>query len=104
MTDEELANIKSEDEVKRTEIPREVPILPLRDTVIYPFMVTPLVVARPKSVQLINDVVVGDRILGLVAQKQAEIEDPGPDDIYEYGTVATVLKMLKFPDGSLRVL
>ncbi|NOZ55169.1 MAG: endopeptidase La [Calditrichaeota bacterium] len=104
MTEEDLTSIKSEEEVKRTEIPREVPILPLRDTVIYPFMVTPLVVARPKSVQLINDVVVGDRILGLVAQKQAEIEDPTPDDIYQYGTVATVLKMLKFPDGSLRVL
>ncbi len=104
MTEEDLTSIKSEEEVKRTEIPREVPILPLRDTVIYPFMVTPLVVARPKSVQLINDVVVGDRILGLVAQKQAEIEDPTPEDIYQYGTVATVLKMLKFPDGSLRVL
>jgi len=104
MTEEELEQFHTDDEIRGKEIPNEVPILPLRDTVIYPFMVTPLVVARPKSVQLINDVVVGNRILGLVAQKKAEIEDPRPEDIYTYGTVATVLKMLKFPDGSLRVL
>jgi ATP-dependent Lon protease len=104
MREEELESYGSEEEVRGQEIPAEVPILPLRDTVIYPYMVTPLVVARPKSVQLINDVVVGNRILGLVAQRKAEIEDPSPEQIYKYGTVATVLKMLKFPDGSLRVL
>ncbi|MDZ7374151.1 MAG: endopeptidase La [candidate division KSB1 bacterium] len=104
MRDEDLEQYASDEEVRGREIPTEVPILPLRDTVIYPYMVTPLVVARPKSVQLIQDVVVGNRILGLVAQRKAEIEDPSPEQIYRYGTVASILKMLKFPDGSLRVL
>jgi len=85
-------------------IPAALAILPLRDTVAFPNIVTPLVVAREKSVKLINDVIAGTRILGLVAQKNAEIEDPGIDDIYKYGTAAIILRMLKFPDGSLRVL
>ncbi len=87
-----------------TKVPSELPILPLRDTVAFPNIVTPLVVARPKSVQLINDVIAGSRILGLVAQKDAEEESPAPNDIYRYGIAAIVLRMLKFPDGSLRVL
>jgi ATP-dependent Lon protease len=85
-------------------IPGELPILPLRDTVVFPNIVTPLVVAREKSVQLINDVIAGHRILGLVAQRRPEVDDPGADDIYEYGCAAIILRMLKFPDGSLRVL
>lgn len=88
----------------QTNIPTELPVLPLRDTVVFPNIVTPLVVAREKSVQLINDVISGHRILGLVAQRQPEVEEPGPDDIYEYGCAAIILRMLKFPDGSLRVL
>ena len=85
-------------------IPSSLPILPLRDTVVFPNIVTPLVVAREKSVQLINDVIAGSRMLGLVSQKDVEKEDPGPDDIYKYGTAAIILRMLKFPDGSHRVL
>ncbi|NLP09366.1 endopeptidase La [bacterium] len=88
----------------QTNIPTELPVLPLRDTVVFPNIVTPLVVAREKSVQLINDVISGHRILGLVAQRRPEVEEPGPDDIYEYGCAAIILRMLKFPDGSLRVL
>jgi len=87
-----------------SKVPSELPILPLRDTVAFPNIVTPLVVAREKSVKLINDVIAGSRILGLVAQKNGEIEDPGMDDIYRFGTAAIILRMLKFPDGSLRVL
>ena len=85
-------------------IPSELPILPLRDTVAFPNIVTPLVIAREKSVKLINDVTAATRILALVAQKEAEQEDPGPEQIYSYGIAATILRMLKFPDGSLRVL
>ncbi len=104
LSEDDLSEIKDDKEIERIEIPREVPILPLRDTVIYPFMVSPLFVARKKSIKLIDDVLIGNRMLGLVAQKKAEIEDPKPSDLYDVGTVATVLKMLKFPDGSLRVL
>jgi ATP-dependent Lon protease len=88
----------------RDQIPEELPILPLRDTVVFPNIVTPLVVAREKSVNLINDAIAGDRMLGLVSQKSADIEDPGPKDVYQYGTAAVILRMLKFPDGSLRIL
>jgi len=87
-----------------SKIPEEIPILPLRDTVAFPNIVTPLVVAREKSVKLINDAIAGSRILGLVAQKHAEIEEPDPEEIFRVGTAAIILRMLKFPDGSLRVL
>ena len=105
-TMEEQINPMSESDGQEllNKIPEELPILPLRDTVVFPNIVTPLVVAREKSVRLINDVIAGTRILGLVAQKKAEIEDPGPDDVFQYGTAAIILRMLKFPDGSLRVL
>lgn len=86
------------------EIPDEIPILPLRDLLIYPSMVSPLIIARTKSVLLIDDIMRGDRLVGLLAQKIPENEDPDINNIYKYGTVANVLKMLKFPDGSLRVI
>ncbi|OQX60018.1 endopeptidase La [candidate division KSB1 bacterium] len=101
---EELPGAKDESEIEKIEIPDEVPILALRDTVIYPFMVSPLFVARPKSIKLIDDVLIGNRILGLVAQRKTDVEDPKGEDLFKYGTVATILKMLKFPDGSVRVL
>ncbi len=94
----------SAEEINVAKIPEQLPILPLRDTVVYPHIVTPLVVARDKSVQLINDVIAGSRILGLVAQREAEVEDPGYADVFEYGTAAVILRMIKFPDGSLRIL
>ncbi len=100
----EIADSKDESDLEKIDIPRQIPILTLRDTIIYPFMVSPLFVARRKSIKLIDDVLIGNRILGLVAQRNADVEDPTPADLYRFGTVATVLKMLKFPDGSIRVL
>lgn len=88
----------------QTQIPEKLAILPLRDTVIYPYMVAPLVIAREKSVKLIDDALNGKRIIGVVAQRKAEIDSPTPKDLYEYGVAATILKMLKFPDGSIRLL
>ena len=88
----------------KTNIPDELPILPLRDTVVFPNIVTPLVVAREKSVELINNAISGNRLLGLVSQKEADKENPTAADIYKFGTAAIILRMLKFPDGSLRVL
>ncbi|MBD3290648.1 endopeptidase La [candidate division KSB1 bacterium] len=85
-------------------IPDELPILPLRDVVIYPSMVSPLIVARPSSVQLLEDVMKSDRIVGLVAQKSPEMDDPEPRHIFRFGTAANILKMLRFPDGSIRIL
>jgi len=96
--------LEMEEETSNTKVPSDLPILPLRDTVAFPNIVTPLVVAREKSVQLIHDAIAGSRILGLVAQKDMEEEDPTHEDIYYYGIAAIILRMLKFPDGSLRVL
>lgn len=101
---EDLPEIKDDKEIEKLEIPPRVPILPMRDTVIYPFMVSPLFVARPKSIKLIDKVLLGNRLLGLVAQKDGDLEEPTTDDIHKVGTVATVLKMLKFPDNSIRIL
>lgn len=95
-------NFDEDDNTPR--IPPILPILPLRDTVIFPFIVSPLIVARPQSVRLINDVLSGDRMLGLVTQFSPQTDEPQPNDLYKYGTAAIVLKMLKFPDGTLRVL
>jgi len=102
--EKEISEIKDDKDIEKMDIPKQIPILPMRDTVIYPFMVSPLFVARKKSIKLIDDVLIGNRLLGLVAQKNADVEDPKPEDLNKVGTVATVLKMLKFPDGSIRVL
>jgi len=85
-------------------IPARLGILPIRDTVIYPYMVSPLVIAREKSVRLIDDALSRNRIIGIVSQKKAEIDSPTTQDLYQFGVAATILKMLKFPDGTMRLL
>jgi ATP-dependent Lon protease len=87
-----------------TEIPEELPILPVRNTVLYPSMVLPLMVARGRSVKLVDNVLNGNRLLGVVAQRDPAIEDPEAKDLYQYGSAGIILKMLKFPDESIRVL
>src|ERR1041384_4437368 len=79
-------------------LPTVLPILGLSDIVIFPGMVAPLLVDTAQSIRLIDDVVEGDRLLGLVLQKKPEIDTPGPEDLWEYGCAARVIKMLKFPD------
>ncbi|HDZ59400.1 MAG TPA: endopeptidase La, partial [Actinobacteria bacterium] len=86
------------------EIPDTVPILPLRETVVFPETVTPLAVGQERSVKLIDDVLHKDKMLGLATIRNKEAEVAGPDDIYEIGTAALIHKMLKVPDGSLRIL
>ena len=85
-------------------IPEELPILPLRNTVAFPFTVLPLTVGIPRSVKLINEAMEGNRIIGLVAMKDPSIELPGPDEVYTVGTVAQILKVVKAPDDSLQVV
>ena len=79
-------------------------MLPLKETVVFPQSMTPLAIGQERSVRLIDDVVAGDRLLALVTARDASIETPGWDDIYEIGTVAIVHKMIKVPDGTLRIL
>jgi ATP-dependent Lon protease len=85
-------------------LPAVLPILGLSDIVIFPGMVAPLLVDTAQSIRLIDDVVEGDRLLALVLQKKAEVDTPLPEDLHEYGCGARVLKMLKFPDNTVRVL
>lgn len=81
------------------------PVLPLRDIVVFPHMIVPLFVGREKSVQALEDVMVAeDKQIILVTQKNAAQDDPMPQDLYEYGTLATVLQLLKLPDGTVKVL
>jgi len=93
-------------DVDETEIqlPAALPVLALKDTVIFPHSMTPLAIGQERSIRLIDDVVSGDRLLALVTAKDASIDAPGWDDIYEIGTAAVVHKMLKIPDGTLRIL
>src|SRR5277367_4535959 len=85
-------------------LPESLPILGLSDIVIFPGTVMPLLVESPQSIRLIDDVVAGDRFLGLVLQRNADIENPTPADLWPHGCAGRVLKMLKFPDGTVRVL
>src|SRR5580658_2220931 len=84
-------------------LPEALPILGLADIVIFPGAVTPLLVETPQSIRLIDDVVAGDRFLGLVLQRNAEVENPTPTELFSFGCAGRVLKMLKFPDGTVRV-
>jgi ATP-dependent Lon protease len=88
----------------RSRVPTTLPVLPLRETVPLPDTLTPLAVGQERSVELINDVLAGDRLLVMVASKNPELEAPGPDDLYDVGVVGSVARMLKIPDGTLRVL
>src|SRR5512140_792797 len=81
-----------------------LPLLPLRDVVVFPHMVIPLFVGRPKSIKALDAAMEAGKHILLVAQKQAAKDDPGAEDLYEIGSIATVLQMLKLPDGTVKVL
>ncbi len=84
--------------------PMEIPLLPLRSDIVFPQTIVPLVINRPSGIKLIDDVLLADRNLGLVAQINPDKDDPSPDDLHKILCVGSVLKMLKFPDGSTRVV
>ncbi len=86
------------------QIPEVLPVLPLRDIVVFPFMIVPLYVSRPNSIAAVDYALSQNRMILLVAQKNAQDEDPGADDIYRMGTVGIIMRMLKLPDGRLRIL
>ncbi|MEQ1519008.1 MAG: LON peptidase substrate-binding domain-containing protein, partial [Usitatibacteraceae bacterium] len=81
-----------------------LPLLPLRDVVVFPHMVIPLFVGRPKSIKALEAAMEEGKNVVLVAQKSAANDEPAPEDLYEVGTVASILQMLKLPDGTVKVL
>ncbi|MDQ3678708.1 MAG: endopeptidase La [Actinomycetota bacterium] len=88
----------------RQELPEMLPVLPLRETVPFPDTLTPLAIGQERSVELVNDVLAGDRMLVMVASREAEVEEPGPEQLYEVGVVGVVARMMRVPDGTLRLL
>ena len=83
---------------------RQLPVLPLKETVAFPNSMTPLAVGQERSMALVNDALGRDRMLVMVASKDADIEQPGPDDLYRVGVAGTIARMLRMPDGTLRIL
>ena len=96
--------IEEQVDIDELELPSQLPVLPLKDTVVFPDSVLPLAIGQERSVRLVDAAVAGNRLVALVASKDPEIEQPGWDDLYEVGTAAVVQKMIRVPDGSLRIL
>ena len=98
MSDEDEAKISKED------APDILPILPLRNTVLFPGVIIPITIGRDRSVKLIKDAESGNKMIGVVAQKDFDVELPEMSDLHEVGTIASILKMLKMPDGNITVV
>ena len=94
----------SDQSEKQTEIPVVLPVLPLRNIVVFPGMIVPLFVGREKSIRALEDVMADDKEMLLVSQKDGDQDDPQPEDMHDIGTIGTVLQMLKLPDGTVKVL
>jgi ATP-dependent Lon protease len=101
---EAIGDTLVEEPAEELTFPATLPVLPLKDTVVFPESVTPLAIGQERSIKLVEEVVSGDRVLALVTVKTPEAEQPGWDDLYEVGTAAVVHKMIKVPDGTLRIL
>ena len=99
-----LPTADEEKEMSTSEIPDSVPILALRNTVLFPGVVLPITVGRDASLKLVKDAFGDDALIGVIAQKSSELEDPTPDDLFEYGTAASILKLIKMPDGSKSIV
>jgi ATP-dependent Lon protease len=100
----QLINPEQEMDIKPEEMPEEVSILPIKNTVLFPGVVIPITVTRQKSIKLIKKAYEGKRIIGVVAQKNKQAEEPGVDDLFRFGTVARIIKMLVLPDGNTTVI
>jgi ATP-dependent Lon protease len=108
VNDPELVVVSAEEQQQAEELgeelPATLPVLPLKETVVFPESMTPLAIGQERSIKLIDDVVGGDRLLALVTVRDEDRETPGWDDLYEVGTAAVVHKMIRVPDGTLRIL
>jgi ATP-dependent Lon protease len=99
-----LLSAEDEDNMRNEKVPDVLPILPLRNTVLFPGVVIPITVGRDKSIHLIKDYNKGDKTIGVVAQKSDSTEEPTGDDLYRVGTVAHIIKMLRMPDGNTTII
>ena len=99
-----LISSEDEDRMNLEEVPEKLPILPLRNNVLFPGVVIPITLGRDKSIKLIQDASKGNKIIGVVSQKDTNVEEPKYNDLFEVGTVAQIVKMLKMPDGSSTII
>ena len=99
-----LMTPEDEAEINNESLPESLPILPLRNMVLFPGVVVPITAGRDKSIQLIKDANNGDKVIGVVSQKDQNTENPGANDISRIGTVARILRVLKMPDGNTTVI
>jgi ATP-dependent Lon protease len=104
MAETEYQEVQSEERGGETLIPEELAILPLRGVVVYPLTFQALNVGQPRSIQLVDDATVNKQMIGLVTARNTEIEEPGTDDVYPIGVAATIHRMIKAPDGTIRLL
>ncbi len=101
---EEIKKSSSAEDDRLSKLPEELPILPLRGVVVYPETTVPLTIGQPRSIRLVDDIIAGDRLIGLLTSKDPEMENPGPDDLYQIGTIAVVNRLFRAPDGTIRLL
>jgi ATP-dependent Lon protease len=99
-----LISPEDEDRMNLEEVPEKLPILPLRNNVLFPGVVIPITLGRDKSIKLIQDAYKGNKIIGVVSQKDSSIEEPTYKDLYDIGSVAQIVKMLKMPDGTSTII
>ncbi|MEO0083456.1 MAG: endopeptidase La [candidate division WOR-3 bacterium] len=92
------------EEIKKSEIPDQLPILAIRGGVIFPGVIVPLVISTNRALKLVDEALAGNKMVCAVTQKDQNIEEAGPDDLYRIGTISYILKMLRFPDGTMRIL
>src|SRR5213083_617770 len=101
---EMVAGLETPDGEQQLQIPGDLPVLPLRDIVIYPFMIVPLFVSREKSIRAVDEALGENRMILLASQRDLDKEEPTADDLYKVGTAAVIMRMLKLPDGRIRIL
>src|SRR3954468_24881414 len=100
----ELVKVDQPAEQQHVTIPDVLPVLPVPDVVMFPYMIVPLFVNRDKSAKAVDQALAENRMIMLVAQKNANVDDPKAADLHDFGTVSTIMRMLKMPDGRVRIL
>src|SRR5687767_14078409 len=97
-------NESEQEDLNGIEVPAEIALLPLRNTVLFPGVVLPITVGRDKSIKAVNDAYRGDKLIGVIAQKDSNTEDPGIKDLEQIGTIARIVKLIKMPDGGTTII
>ena len=99
-----LLSLEDEERINSTKVPKELPILPLKNTVLFPGVVIPITVGREKSKKLVKEYYVGKKIIGTVSQNDTTVENPDPSHLNKVGTMAKIMRLFKMPDGTVTII